>query len=124
MALDVVVCFTADEHAAVAEHADALEIPLDAYVRQSTARRAKDWQLKQQLLAQAAQQRDRSGEPFVIPGTLIDEEKEARAREAARECGIEYTDEVRGIALWGKIQALHSDLATRNETARQQQDRH
>ncbi|MFC8094653.1 hypothetical protein [Streptomyces sp. NPDC057301] len=40
---------------------------------------------------------------------LTEQEREARAREAAQELGIEYTAEVRapGQALWDKIRTLH-----------------
>ncbi|NJP53809.1 hypothetical protein HCJ93_28010 [Streptomyces sp. SBST2-5] len=123
--IDVLVAFSPEEYALIREHAAELHIPIAAYVRQAAARQARDGQLKRQLLREAAQKQDPAAD--VVTGLLIDDvrdrdpatltqaEKEARMREAARECGIEYTPEVRdlGNALWAKIEAFQNDTSTR-----------
>ncbi|MFF3159051.1 hypothetical protein [Streptomyces sp. NPDC057910] len=125
--LEVLAAFSPEEYALISEHAAELDVPLAAYVRQAATRRARDGQLKRQLLREAAQGQGLAAEPFVNTGLLIDgildrepatltrAEKEARTREAARECGTEYTPEVRdlGNALWAKIEAFQNDTSTR-----------
>jgi hypothetical protein len=125
--LEVLVAFSPEEYALISEHAAELNVPIATYVRQAATRQARDGQLKRQLLQETAQKQDPAAEPFVITGLLIDDildrdpttltqaEKEARTREAARECGIEYISVVRdlGNALWAKIEAFQNDTSTR-----------
>lgn len=125
--LEVLVAFSPEEYAVVSEHAAELDVPIAAYVRQAAMRQARDGQLKHQLLKEVAQKQDPAAEPHLITGLLIDDildrdptkltqaEKEARTREAARECGIEYTPVVRdlGNALWAKIEAFQTDTSAR-----------
>ena len=124
--IEVLVAFSPEEYAVISEHAAELDVPIATYVRQAATRRARDGQLKRQLLQEAAQKQDPAAEPYLISSLLIDDildrdpttltraEKEARTREAARECGIEYTPVVRdlGNALWAKIEAFQSDTST------------
>ncbi len=132
--LEVVVTFSPEEHALISEHAAELNVSVETYVQQAAARQARDGQLKRQLLQEAAQRQQSSAERFGTFGPLIDDvlatrrdpdtlteaEKEARVREAARECGIDYTDEVRelGNALWAKIDALHHDISPRSTNSK------
>ncbi|MFE0043695.1 hypothetical protein [Streptomyces albireticuli] len=125
--LEVLVAFSPEEYALISEHAAELSVPIATYVRQAATRGARDGQLKRQLLREVAQKQDPAAEPPLITGLLIDDildrgpitltqaEKEARTREAARECGIEYTPEVRdlGNALWARIEAFQNDTSTR-----------
>lgn len=125
--LEVVVAFSLEEHALISEHAAELNVPIATYVRQAATRQARDGRLKRQLLGEAARKQGPAAEPPVISGLLIDDilgrgattltqaEKEARTREAARECGIEYTPEVRalGNALWARIEAFQNDTSMR-----------
>jgi hypothetical protein len=125
--VEVLVAFSPEEYALISEHAAELNVPIAAYVRQAATRGARDGQLKRQLLQEAAQKQDPAAESFVITSLLIDDildrdptaltqaEKEARTREAARECGIEYTPVIRdlGNALWAKIEAFQNDTSTR-----------
>ncbi len=116
---DVVVTFSAAEREAIAEHAAELQVPLNAYIHKAATRRARDGDLKRRLRRELANnsrpEEAASGrlsdilEPFVDLPALTDEEKEARAREAARECGIEYTPQVRalGQALWARTYDCH-----------------
>ncbi|CAM3293718.1 hypothetical protein ADL27_45630 [Streptomyces sp. NRRL F-6602] len=123
--LEVLVAFSPEEYALISEHAAELDVPLVAYVRQAAGRQARDGQLKRQLLREMAQGQGPAAD--VVTGLLIDDvldrapatltqaEKEARTREAARECGIEYTPVVRdlGNALWAKIEAFQNDTSAR-----------
>lgn len=125
--LEVVVAFSLEEHALISEHAAELNVPIATYVRRAATRGARDGRLKRQLLEEAARKQGPAAEPAVVSGLLIDDilgrdaatltqaEKEARTREAARECGIEYTPEVRalGNALWARIEAFQNDTSTR-----------
>ncbi|MFD8608561.1 hypothetical protein [Streptomyces sp. NPDC059631] len=114
---DVVVTFSAAEHAVIVEHAAELDVPVAAYIHQAATRRSQDGQAKRDLIRQAGDGAV-PGTPTVAdllddlrePDVLTDQEREARAREAARELGIEYTEEVRalGQALWDKIRSHHS----------------
>jgi hypothetical protein len=124
--LEVLVAFSPEEYALVSDHAGALNVPIATYVRQAATRQARDGQLKRQLLREVAQKQGPAAGPHLITGLLIDDildrdpttltqaEKEARTREAARECGIEYTPVVRdlGNALWAKIEAFQNDTST------------
>ncbi|WNM32716.1 hypothetical protein RKE30_21265 [Streptomyces sp. Li-HN-5-11] len=124
--VEVLVAFSPEEYALISEHAAELNVSITTYVRQAATRQARDGQLKRQLLQEVAQKQGPAAEPFVISSLLVDDildrdpttltqaEKEARTREAARECGIEYTPVVRdlGNALWAKIEALQSDTST------------
>lgn len=126
-ALEVLVAFSPEEYALISGHAAELNVPIATYVRQAATRQARDGQLKRQLLREAARKQDPAAEPYLITGLLIDDildrdpatltqaEKEARTREAAWECGIEYTPVVRdlGNALWVKIEAFQNDTSTR-----------
>jgi len=121
--LEVLVAFSLEEYGLISEHAAELDVPIATYVRQAATRWARDGQLKRRLLQEAAQKQGSAAD--VVTGLLIDDvldrdpttltqaEKEARTREAARECGIEYTPEVRdlGNALWAKIEAFQNDTS-------------
>lgn len=121
--LEVLVAFSPEEYGLISEHAADLDVPIATYVRQAATRLARDGQLKRRLLKEAAQKQGPAAD--VVTGLLIDDvldrdpatltqaEKEARTREAARECGIEYTPEVRdlGNALWAKIEAFLNDTS-------------
>ena len=123
--LEVLAAFSPEEYALISEHAVELNVSIATYVRQAAARQARDGQLKRELLREAARKQAPAAD--VIAGLLIDgmldrdpatltqAEKEARTREAARECGIEYTSVVRdlGNALWAKIEAFQNDTSTR-----------
>jgi len=123
LGLEVLVAFSPEEYGLISEHAAELDVPIATYVQQAATRQARDGQLKRQLLQEAAQKRGPAAD--VITGLLIDDaldrdpitltqaEKEARTREATRECGIEYTPEVRdlGNALWAKIEAFQNDTS-------------
>ncbi|MFD3959646.1 hypothetical protein ACFWRG_29905 [Micromonospora tulbaghiae] len=141
----VTVTFTADEYAAVTEQAAQRGIPIDDFVRQAAAQRANDGKMKDALLQEIADRRGQSLEEFLRPGFVIDTddevdaeldrrlaaaelsdaEKDARARQAAQECGVEYTDEIRalGQALWAKI-AAHRDNSIDAEPDRHMNDAH
>lgn len=126
--IEVLVAFSPEEYALIGEHAAELNVPIATYVQRAATRRARDGQLKRQLLGEVAQKQGPAAEPPVNAGLLIDDilgrdaatltqaEKEARTREAARECGIEYTPEVRelGNALWARIEAFQNDTSTRS----------
>lgn len=123
--IEVLVAVSPEEYVLISEYAAELYVPIATYVRQAAVRQARDGQLKRQLRQEAAQRQGPAAD--VITGLLIDDvldsdpatltqaEKEARAREAARECGIEYTPVVRnlGNALWAKIEAFQNDTSTR-----------
>ncbi|WP_199546319.1 hypothetical protein [Streptomyces sp. N35] len=125
--VEVLAVFSTEQGASIAAHAASLELSLPEYVQWSATRRAEDWQLKERLVKEAAAMRGNARQLspgldlFVAdfpdqqgaPAPLTDQEREMRAREAARECGIDYTDEVRafGKAILARIEAHQAQAA-------------
>ncbi|WP_405958543.1 plasmid mobilization protein [Streptomyces phaeochromogenes] len=64
--------WTAEEQAAIREHAAVLDMSVQEYVRQSATSRALDWQRQRDAFCEMARQRGTSVEQFLERGMLTD----------------------------------------------------
>jgi len=65
--------WTAEEQAAIREHAAVLGISAQEYLRQSAVSRAVDWQRQRDAFREMAQRRGTSVEELLQRGTLTDD---------------------------------------------------